>query len=255
MQRKPSTKLRPSPSSVSSHSNTSSLFRDDGFEDDFTSTASESSSNLVVAEIVETERTYVEDLEQIVNGYIRYLKQSQARRKIFTACHIKKLFSNLEDIYKFNKDLLLSLEECYRNPSSIAECFVENAAGFDIYTNYCTMYPQVVSTLTELMSNQASAEVLRQRQSALNQALPLGSYLLKPVQRILKYHILFESLIKHTADDDSIREKDRQLIDEAYSVMTAVAHHINDMKKKHEHAIRVQEVQSLLHGWPNVSDI
>lgn len=286
----------------------------------------------VVTEIIETERTYVDDLEQIVTGYICYLrnvlkqqKQQQQREHnqskdsdsnlmvtdrtvtddddksmfvfnddttsatndvddydveeaendlgmrenimpnvkqsplqtksetsegaIMTATHIKKLFSNLEDIYKFNKDLLFRLEECYLNPSSVAECFVENASGFEVYTHYCTMYPQVVSTLTELMSNQTSAQSLRERQNDLNQSLPLGAYLLKPVQRILKYHILFQSLIKHTTDDDSVGEKDRQLINEAFSVMTNIACHINTMKKRHEHAIRVQEVQGLLSGW------
>lgn len=298
----------------------------------------------VVTEIIETERTYVDDLEQIVTGYICYLrnvlKQQQKHQQrqyqsneqakqqqhdqvaesdemvnsrigddddkslfvcdddttsatievddydveeadndlacmahsnlnikhspapptkqdlmnttdgaIMTATHIKKLFSNLEDIYKFNKDLLFRLEECYLNPSSVAECFVENASGFEVYTHYCTMYPQVVSTLTELMGNPTSAQLLKERQNELNQSLPLGAYLLKPVQRILKYHILFQSLIKHTTDDETINEKDRLLIGEAFSVMTNIACHINAMKKRHEHAIRVQEVQGLLSGW------
>lgn len=35
----------------------------------------------------------------------------------------------------------------------------------------------------------------------------------------------------------------------ALSAMTSIACHINDMKRKHEHAVRVQEIQSLLYGW------
>lgn len=31
--------------------------------------------------------------------------------------------------------------------------------------------------------------------------------------------------------------------------MTSVASHINTMKRKHEHAVRVQEIQSQLYGW------
>lgn len=38
-------------------------------------------------------------------------------------------------------------------------------------------------------------------------------------------------------------------IKNALSVMTNIACHINDMKRKHEHAVRVQEIQSLLYGW------
>lgn len=279
-----SNKLQQSPSSVSSHSNTSSLFRDDGFEDDLNSTTSEHSPTVyqqnqhldrhrpvfyhqkpnhhislqnhriedelgnspsiaqrVVTEIIETERSYVDDLEQIVTGYLCNLRDTLEQHG--------ELFSNLEDVYKFNKDFLFQLEECYLNPGAVAACFVENASKFDVYTHYCTMYPQVVSTLTQLMVDPTSAQILKERQLELNQSLPLGAYLLKPVQRILKYHILFKSLIKYTADDETVGEKDRELINEAFSVMTNIACHINEMKKKHEHSIRVQELQGLLYGW------
>lgn len=36
----------------------------------------------------------------------------------------------------------------------------------------------------------------------------------------------------------------------ARNAMTGMAHHINDMKRRHEHCVRVQEIQSLLYGWP-----
>ena len=36
------------------------------------------------------------------------------------------------------------------------------------------------------------AEVFRGQQTRLQHGLPLGSYLLKPVQRILKYHLLLQ---------------------------------------------------------------
>lgn len=47
-----------------------------------------------------------------------------------------------------------------------------------------------VAVLTECMRNKALAKFLRERQESLRHSLPLGSYLLKPVQRILKYHLL-----------------------------------------------------------------
>lgn len=31
--------------------------------------------------------------------------------------------------------------------------------------------------------------------------------------------------------------------------MTAMAHHINEMKRRHEHAVRIQEVQSQLEDY------
>ncbi|ODM93541.1 Pleckstrin y domain-containing family G member 3 [Orchesella cincta] len=102
-----------------------------------------------------------------------------------------------------------------------------------------------MSILTELMRHEQSAKSFRERQAALGHSLPLGSYLLKPVQRILKYHLLLQNIVKtydHEADGCD-------LIVDALSAMTNIAHHINDMKRRHEHAVRVQEIQSLLYGW------
>lgn len=52
-------------------------------------------------------------------------------------------------------------------------------------------------------------------------------------------------MVKHTSPD-AVGYSD---ITVALSTMTGIAHHINTMKRRHEHAIRVQEVQSLLTGW------
>jgi len=42
------------------------------------------------------------------------------------------------------------------------------------------------------MADAELAASLRRQQTCLHHGLPLGSYLLKPVQRILKYHILLQ---------------------------------------------------------------
>lgn len=40
------------------------------------------------------------------------------------------------------------------------------------------------------MGREETVKFFRERQEALEHTLPLGSFLLKPVQRILKYHLL-----------------------------------------------------------------
>ncbi|CDQ82558.1 unnamed protein product [Oncorhynchus mykiss] len=100
------------------------------------------------------------------------------------------LFGNIRDIYHFNRDLLHDLEKCNSDPVAIAECFVAKSEEFHIYTQYCTNYPRSVAVLTECMRNKVLAKFFRERQESLRHSLPLGSYLLKPVQRILKYHLL-----------------------------------------------------------------
>jgi hypothetical protein len=101
--------------------------------------------------------------------------------------------------------------------------------------------------------------------------LPLGSYLLKPVQRILKYHLLLQvaqgstpgcggwgrgrafksgvlkplcpaqEIAKHFDEE----EDGFEVVEDAIDTMTCVAWYINDMKRRHEHAVRLQ----VLGGW------
>ncbi|CAJ1078150.1 pleckstrin homology domain-containing family G member 1 [Xyrichtys novacula] len=197
----------------------------------------------VVQEILDTERTYVQDLRSIVEDYLESI--SNQSRLALSSEDRGSLFGNIQDIYHFNRDLLHDLEKCNADPVGIAECFVSKSEEFHIYTQYCTNYPRSVAVLTECMRNKVLAKFFRERQESLRHSLPLGSYLLKPVQRILKYHLLLHEIANHMEKDTETYE----VVQEAIETMQRVAWHINDMKRKHEHAVRLQEIQSLLTNW------
>lgn len=57
---------------------------------------------------------------------------------------------------------------------------------------YSTSYPEAISLLTKLLQAKHTNSLLASTQKLLQHRLPLGSYLLKPVQRILKYHLLLD---------------------------------------------------------------
>ncbi|KAJ8706079.1 hypothetical protein PYW07_010856 [Mythimna separata] len=190
----------------------------------------------VCAEIVQTENVYVEDLRQVVEGYLHVWR----REVTFSDEQLNELFNNIENIYNFNRSLCGELNTCRLDATCIARCFVNNTTGFSVYTSYCTGYPRTMERLAALASEPHSAREFRERQIALGHLLPLASYLLKPVQRILKYHLLLQNVVKQCAS----RETEYALLK-----MTGIAQHIDDMKRRHEHAVRVQEIQSLLYGW------
>jgi hypothetical protein len=57
--------------------------------------------------------------------------------------------------------------------------------------------------------------------------------------------VSLQNIVKHYVYE---AEGYKDIVD-ALSAMTGIAHHINNMKRRHEHAVRVQEIQSLLYGW------
>ncbi|KAM4853416.1 pleckstrin homology domain-containing family G member 3 isoform 6-T9 [Thomomys bottae] len=196
----------------------------------------------VVREIVETERMYVQDLRSIVEDYLLKIIDTPGLLK---PEQVSALFGNIENIYALNSQLLRDLDSCNSDPVAVASCFVERSQEFDIYTQYCNNYPNSVAALTECMQDKQQAKFFRDRQELLQHSLPLGSYLLKPVQRILKYHLLLQEIAKHFDEE----EDGFEVVEDAIDTMTCVAWYINDMKRRHEHAVRLQEIQSLLINW------
>ncbi|XP_057694429.1 pleckstrin homology domain-containing family G member 2 [Corythoichthys intestinalis] len=196
----------------------------------------------VVMEIVETEQAYVRDLKSIVEDYLGCI--IDCGDLPLNPEQVSSLFCNIEDIYEFNSELLEDLERS-QHAAAIADCFVERSEAFDIYTLYCMNYPNSVSVLRECMKDETLVRFFHERQTTLNHSLPLETYLLKPVQRILKYHLLLQELSKHLDKSDPGYE----VVEDAIITMTAVAWYINDMKRKQEHAVRLQEIESLLVNW------
>jgi hypothetical protein len=84
--------------------------------------------------------------------------------------------------------------------------------------------------LSDAMNDEEMAGILQDIQQSLGHSLPLGSYLLKPVQRILKYPLLLQSIAKHT----DAGEEGYSVVCEAVDTMINYASHINDMKRKKE---------------------
>ncbi|XP_072933902.1 uncharacterized protein [Epargyreus clarus] len=218
--------------SISEESHTESISRQHTFDE----MPGLSQLERVCAEIVQTENVYVEDLRQVVEGYLHVWR----REGTFSEDELSELFNNIEDIYAFNRSLCGELNTCRLDATCIARCFVNNTSGFAVYTSYCTGYPRTMERLAALASKPHSAREFRERQIALRHPLPLASYLLKPVQRILKYHLLLQNVVNQCASRDT---------EYALRKMTGIAQHIDDMKRRHEHAVRVQEIQSLLYGW------
>ncbi|KAM7398799.1 hypothetical protein PAMP_018109 [Pampus punctatissimus] len=135
----------------------------------------------VVMEIVETEQAYVRDLKSMVEDYLGCIIDCGALP--LKPEQVSTLFCNIEDIYEFNRATLWTFV--------LSRCSSE---AFDIYTLYCMNYPNSVAVLRECMKNESLVRFFQERQATLNHYLPLETYLLKPVQRILKYHLLLQEI-------------------------------------------------------------
>lgn len=141
--------------------------------------------------------------------------------------------------------------------------------NFSISTfDYSTSYPDAISLLTVLLQASPTNSLLTSTQKRLNHTLPLGSYLLKPVQRILKYHLLLdvcphfqlcfvyaaavnniETFRLHPSSQNLRKHCDVPEVAEAHEIMKNVARNIDQVKRHLEQQSRVKELSGILDGW------
>jgi hypothetical protein len=88
-------------------------------------------------------------------------------------------------------------------------------------------------------------------QQQLNHMLPLGAYLLKPVQRVMKYPLLLRQLIKNMCVDDHGFSE----VSSAIDIMTSVSKHINEMKEEYDADVYVRGLDNLIKGCAGVVDL
>ncbi|ESO06652.1 hypothetical protein HELRODRAFT_160842 [Helobdella robusta] len=127
----------------------------------------------IIEELLETEKNY--EYKQPIGSCKKFGQMNKN-------CDV--IFSNIEELLKFNSSLLNQLSVCEHDPEKISLTFVENNKGFYLYATYCSDYPTSLELIKRCMKSATTASHVHDMQKKLNHRLPLVSYLLKPVQRI-----------------------------------------------------------------------
>ncbi|XP_014664538.1 PREDICTED: uncharacterized protein LOC106806906 isoform X2 [Priapulus caudatus] len=186
----------------------------------------------VIEEIINTERDFVGLLKNLCHGFLHPAKQ---RPDMFSREMISIIFSNIEEIYKFQTQFMSDLERnvdlTRLHVSSIGGCFLRQRQGFEIYSEYCNNHPQTTVELCNLTQEKQYRhffEGCRLMQNMIN--ISLDGFLLTPVQRICKYPLQLAELLKHTRPD----HPDYNDVKLALAAMLDVATLINECKRKKE---------------------
>uniref|UniRef100_A0A674DSZ2 Spermatosis associated 13 n=1 Tax=Salmo trutta TaxID=8032 RepID=A0A674DSZ2_SALTR len=201
----------------------------------------------VVKEIMNTERIYIKHLRDICEGYIRQCGKNPG---MFTELQLKTIFSNIEDIYKFQRQFLKDLERKYNTDqphlSEIGACFLLQGEGFSIYSEYCNTHPAACGELQRLMKlgrYKHFFEACRLLQQMID--ISIAGFLLTPVQKICKYPLQLGELLKYTPKDHS----DYGGVSDAYEAMKNVASLINEGKRRLESVDAIAHWQVAILRW------
>eukprot|EP00475_Leptophrys_vorax_P006671 TRINITY_DN14149_c0_g1_i1.p1 TRINITY_DN14149_c0_g1~~TRINITY_DN14149_c0_g1_i1.p1 ORF type:complete len:870 (+),score=229.31 TRINITY_DN14149_c0_g1_i1:2930-5539(+) len=179
----------------------------------------------VVHEIFDTEEQYVQQLNAIISLYIGPL----TTRKLIPSADIDKIFSNIEQIRDVNVKFLEGLREAIGDNRDfvnavVGEPFLEIAPFFKVYTDYVNNQELSNKTLYQYRKNGSVKKLFKLNEdNPQAQGLDIESLLITPVQRIPRYKLLLEQLMKYTPDN----HPDKKLIPEALRKTDEIAILIN----------------------------
>ncbi|XP_075229746.1 puratrophin-1-like isoform X2 [Lycorma delicatula] len=152
---------------------------------------------LIMREMIQTERDYVKSLEYVIENYIPELIREDIPQALRGQRNV--VFGNIEKIYEFHSQFFLQeLEQCEQSPLLVGQCFLRHESKFYLYALYNKNKPKSDS----LMSEYGTA-FFKKKQLELGDRMDLGSYLLKPVQRMGKYALLLQQLMKASRQEVS----------------------------------------------------
>ena len=169
----------------------------------------------VAAELVETERSYVKSLGTLVELYVR----PAASNHILGAARSKRIFQNAEWLLEVNSAFLAALEKACaaeadapsgrsgaprgRVLGALLRRFLARATP--LYLEYIQNYGTAIKALDDGARRYGAIRNLLEkvRSNPACGGLQLQSFLIMPVQRLPRYKMLFEEMVKAISKEEA----------------------------------------------------
>ncbi|XP_076256005.1 uncharacterized protein LOC143193584 isoform X2 [Rhynchophorus ferrugineus] len=184
---------------ITSDTNDNETTNDENNKNDSNTNINVHSGNLnsmqyILKEIITTEKLYITNLEYIIKEYIPIVKK-------YGPQYVDELFGNLTDICAMQNDFSEDLNKCADDADRIIEEFLN-------WENLFRLYPAFFKTNSNIETIAAKLQpLLEEKQRLLNDKFSLSSYLIKPLQRLGKYILFIENIIKQFTKEKKNMER------------------------------------------------
>lgn len=198
-------------------------------------------------EIIETERSYISSLKRLIQVYHQPLLELCAAQAVenpntkLTTEGINKIFSTLPSILPLNEELLNRLEVCisnWREEQTIGDVFLTIAPFLKMYADYENRYETALSIYTNFMKDQAFGNKVRELDELVD--IRVEACLIMPIQRIPRYKLLLEDMVRHTPQE----HPDHNLLKQALAKVDDVAVKIDKGLHEYEKQQRLLEIST-----------
>ncbi|KAM9610911.1 proto-oncogene vav isoform 2-T2 [Morphnus guianensis] len=194
-------------------------------------------------ELRQTEERYTETLESICQHFLRPL------RHFLQPQDLESIFINIEELLQLHRLFLGELRGALAvsgGGRGLPPLFLAYKERFLLYGRYCSQVEAAARRLDQLATNTDLRMKLQEcSQRANNGRFSLRDLLMVPMQRVLKYHLLLQELVKLTPEP-----AERERLRVALDAMRDLAQCVNEVKRDNETLKQLTSVQLCLHNMP-----
>uniref|UniRef100_A0A8B9G0D1 Dynamin-binding protein n=1 Tax=Amazona collaria TaxID=241587 RepID=A0A8B9G0D1_9PSIT len=192
----------------------------------------------VIEELLQTERDYIRDLEMCVERIMVPLQQAQVGNIDFEG-----LFGNIHVVISFSKQLLSTLEAS----DAIGPVFLAQRAELEnVYRVYCQNHDEAIALLETYEKDEKMQKLLLDLLDSLRSLysewgctnyINLGSFLIKPVQRVMRYPLLLMELLSATPE----AHPDKAPLTAAVLAVKEINVNINEYKRRKDLVLKYRK--------------
>lgn len=199
---------------------------------------------MVAQELLESERRYVHDLETL-QAYVALVISAN----VLPTDTVYLIFGNLDPLVDMQRRFLLRLEENALKPADsqqLGYIFHSMEDEFSLYEQFCANYARALQIISDESKALQRLSSLPSAQNAyLEPTYELPTYLIKPVQRICKYPLLLEQLLKTTSADAPQQDE----LQQALHTIRRITDKVNEKRRLQENAQLVTELEQRVEDW------
>ncbi|XP_053145782.1 proto-oncogene vav isoform X2 [Hemicordylus capensis] len=178
-------------------------------------------------EIQQTEEKYTSTLESIHQHFMKPLQVFLRPQDLET------IFINAEELLKVHRSFLMDLKNAlsFNSSQNLYQVFIKYKEKLLLYGRYCSQVEAATKHLDQVANTSVDVRMKLEEcsQRANNGRFSLRDLLMVPMQRVLKYHLLLQELIKYTVEPTE-KENLRQALD----AMRDLAQCVNEVKRDNE---------------------
>eukprot|EP00039_Didymoeca_costata_P029356 m.24317 g.24317 ORF g.24317 m.24317 type:complete len:987 (-) comp7596_c0_seq1:197-3157(-) len=154
----------------------------------------------ILQELIGTECGYVKILKCICEKYKPLFTE---HKNLFSSGDEEAVFINIDKLLAIHEQLLVGLEAAMESAHGrrVAPVFDKVASDLRAYGLFCAKLPEATQRIKKLMTDSKILKVLDSAKQKTEFRFGLAELLAVPFQRILKYPLLLNDLVKHTPDN------------------------------------------------------